>query len=517
MAQSVKDHRFILSEDEARSKLLEGAKAVYETVSTTYGPRGRNVLIEKPFGRPVLTRDGVTVARDTYFKERAKNMGAQLLIEASETTNRIAGDGTSATVVLGYNLMKQGVQKIASGIHPMEIKETLQNDSQTLLDELDKLKKPTKKGQLEQVATVSSGDPILGKLIAEAVEYVGSDGGILTEKAFTPEVEREYVDGYYLQSGFEALQTGKKELVSPMVIVSSRRLSSAQDAAELVNKAAIAAKIQQGDIPRFLLIGNFEEAAYMTILTAVNQGAIDAVIIKTPPQFGAMSTHVLDDIAIYAGCKPITDGTNLQDFDATYLGSVDKVVANKTEATLFSQPREEVEYRVNELREQMDIETSDPIIEKLRDRIAKLEGKIALFRIGGVTETEKEELEFRVEDGIQATRAAFSDGVVPGGGVTLLTLSKLDISDMFKNSLKDTFKKLLVNANLPAELKLDEALNAKPTQGFNLRKGSELVDLVDEGILDPALVTEQTIKNAASAVAGALTVGASLIFEDKTE
>lgn len=517
MAQTEKDNRIVLEETGARKKLLEGAEAVYKTVSTTYGPKGRNVLLEKPFGRPVLTRDGVTVARDTYFKDRAKNMGAQLLIEASEVTNRIAGDGTSATVVLGYNLFKQGVQNIAAGIHPMEVKDLLIKDSRTLLAKLDELKKPTKKGQLEQVATVSAGDPLLGKLIAEAVEYVGADGGILTEKSYVQEVEREYVDGYYLQSGFEALQMGKKELIDPMVIVSARRLSSAQDAANIINQASITNGVKQGTIPRFLLIGNIEEAAYMAIVQAINQGAIDAVILKTPPMFGAMSNALLEDITIYAGCEPITDGTNLQEVGAKHIGTIDKVVAGKSESTLFAVADEAINKRVDELRGQIEDEVSDAVIEKLRDRIAKLEGKVALFRIGGATDTEKEELEFRVEDGIQATRAAYSDGVVAGGGITLLELSKEDISPLYRNALQDTFKQLLINANVPSELGLDHALQAPSGYGFNLRKDNTIVDMVKEGILDPALVTEQTIANATSAVSGALTIGNTLIFEDKTE
>lgn len=512
MSQAQKDNKIVLNEEEGRLKLLEGTRAVYEAVSTTYGPKGRNVLIEKPFGRPVLTRDGVTVARETYFKDRAKNMGAQLLNEASETTNRIAGDGTSATVILGHGLVKYGNQSISAGVHPMEIKETIQKDSQVILDKLSELKTPIKKGQLEQVATVSSGDPLIGKLIAEAVEYVGQDGGIITEKSYVQTVEREYVDGYYLQSGFSALQTGKKELSNPTVIVSSKRLTSPQDAADLLNKAA--ENLQKGTIPRFLLIGNIEEAAYMTIVAAINQGAIDAVIIKTPSLFGNMSNDLLDDIAIFSGCQTLTEGTSLQDFDARYLGSVDKVVASKGDATLFSSLKEGVQFRVDEIKDQIKAEVSDAVIEKLKDRVAKLEGKIALFRIGGATDTEKEELEFRVEDGIQATRAAFVDGVVPGGGITLLELSKLDISDLYKSSLKDTFKQLLLNANLPSELKLAEALSAPQGHGFNLRKSDELVDMVKEGILDPALVVEETVKNASSAAWGILTVGTTEIFED---
>lgn len=521
MAQDVKDNRIIIRGEEARAKLLEGAKAAYDSVTTTFGPKGQNVLIEKTFGRPLPTRDGVTVARDTYFKDRPKNMGAQLVLEASETTNRIAGDGTTATVGLSYGLIKHGNQAIAAGTHPMELKDQLITDSQVILDTLEKLAKPTKKGQLQEVATVSSGSPILGQLIAEAIDYVGADGGIITEKAHVQDIEREYVDGYYLQTGFTALQAGRKEMIDPLVVVLTRRLTSSADANEILTKVVKSQGItpeamQQGSIPRILFVGDIEEAAYNFIVNLVNRGVIDAIIIKTPPIFGAMGKDLLEDIAVYADCEPVSDQVNLKDFDARYVGSIDRIVSTKTESTLFSDNSgETIKDRVNEIKDQIKVETVDAITEKLKDRVAKLEGKIALFKIGGATESEKEEKEFRIEDAIQATRAAFTDGIVAGGGITLLELSKLDISEPYRKALRDLFCQLLINANLPAELKLDEALKAPKGHGFNLREGGELVNMVDAGILDPKLVVEQVIRNATSAATIALTTGTLIVFEDK--
>lgn len=509
-----KDGRIIVKGDEAQKALLKGAEMVYDTVTTTFGPRGRNVLARKPFGRPLLTRDGVTVARETYFTDEAPNMGAQLLLEASETTNRIAGDGTTATVALGFQLMKAGNQMINAGNHPMVVADTIRRDADLLLDELEKMGHPVKKDQLTQVASVSSGDPLLGQLIAEAVKYVGPNGGILPERAPIETVEREYVDGYYLQSGFTALIAGKKELINPWVVVCERRLTSPQDAGELLTKVAQIKQLQQGNIGRFLLIGNIEGAAYTHIVDLINKGVLDAIIVKTPPQFGGeMSRQLLEDIAIFAGCEPLTDSTNLRNFTEGYVGEVDKVVASKNETTLFGDTNGElVEDRVKTLKEQLESETIDGVAEKLRDRIAKLEGKIALFKIGGATETEKEELEFRVEDAILATRGAEKSGVVPGGGATLLALSNTKgISDATRNALRSVFGKLLTNANLQAELKLDEALKAKPGFGFNLRKGDELVDLEEAGILDPKLVVEQIIRNASSVAAAMLTTDVLLI------
>lgn len=485
------------------------------------------MLAEKPFGRPLLTRDGVTVGRESYLKDRAKNMGCQLVLEASETTNRIAGDGTSATAILAYNLMKHGSQAIAGGKHPMEVKQQLLDDSFVLLDELDKLSKPVKKSQLQEVATVSSGDALLGQLIAETVEHVGRDGGIITEKSYVQDVEREYVDGYYLQQGFNALQAGRKELVDPYVIVSSKRLSAATDIVEILNGIARVNNLQPGMIPKVLFVGNVEEAAYNVIVDNINRGTIDAIIIKTPPMFGEMGNQLLEDVAAYAGCEAITETTNLRQFvrqdnetqelSSPYVGTVNKAVSTHTESTIFADnDTERVKDRIQSIKDRIEGEISDAVIEKLRDRIAKLEGKIALFRIGGASDTEKEEKEFRVEDAIQATRAAQKSGVVPGGGVTLVKLST-EIEGIFSQALRDTFKKLLENANLPAEVKLNELLQAPAGSGYNLRESDELVDMVKSGILDPTLVVEQVITNATSVAANALTTDVLLIFEDRED
>lgn len=518
----VRENKELKLEEETREKLLEGAKAAFIAVSTTYGPKGKNVLIERGFGRPTLTRDGWTIVREVYFKDRAKNMGAQILIEASTAANLVSGDGSSATVVLSYHLLKNAIQAIAAGQHPMDIRDTLTKDSQVLLEALEKLAIPVKDSQLQEVATVSSGNPLIGQLIAEAVLHVGKDGGILTEKAPLNEVEREYINGYYLQSGFTALQAGRKELVDPYVVVSSKRLSSASDTIEILEGIMDTKDLKKGSIPKILFVGNFEDAAYNTIVNTINAGMIDAVVIKTPPMYGEYGKYLLDDIALYAGCTAITDDVNLKSFviirdnrpHSPYIGTVDKVTANKSESTVFADnSTEAVQVRIAEIKDQIEAEQVPAILEKLKDRVAKLEGRICLFKIGAPTDTEKEELEFRVEDAINSTRNAHSEGIVAGGGVTLLELSKLDISDIFKNALQATFQQLLTNANFP-EGSLRNALEAPKGQGYNLRKDDKLVNVIKEGILDPVTVPREVIRNAASAIGGAITVGASLIFTD---
>lgn len=510
-----KESKILVPEEELRQKILEGAKAAYDAAATSYGPKGKNVLLEKGFGRPIFTRDGITILRDVFFSDRAKNFGAQIIIEASETSNRVAGDGSTAVALLAYHLYANCLQAVAAGQHPMDVSEILIKDSRVMLEELTQVAIPVKDNQLPDVATVSAGDPLIGRLIAEAILYVGQDGGILTEKAPTTEVEREYVDGYYLQSGFTALQAGKKELIDPYVIVSSRRISSSADILEILNGIMLAKGLKPGQIPRILFIGNFEDAAYLTIANTINAGQIDAIVIKTPPMYGELGKYLLEDLSIYANCELITENTNLKSFGIRFIGSVDKVVASKSESTVFADnTAERVQNRILEIKDQIEAEVVPAVLEKLKDRVAKLEGKIAIFKIGAPQDSSKEELEFRIEDAINSTRHAYAEGIVAGGGVTLLGLSKLNVSDITKNALRSTFQQLLINANLPSELKLQEALNAPKGYGFNLREGDELVDMVKEGVVDPYVVVREIVTHATHQIAETIKLGMGIIFEN---
>lgn len=514
MAQPIKDHKVLINQ--VSPELLKGAQAIYEAVATTYGPRGLNVLIEKPYGRPILTRDGVTVAREVYSKHRGENMAMQLMLEAAQTSNRLAGDGTSATIVLSYHLVKEALKLVAAGQNPMDIRSTLNQDAQILLKELATYTKPVAKGQLVQVATVSCGNPALGKLIAEAVEHVGIDGGIIAEKAYISGVEREYIEGYYLQGGFSALTEGKKELSNPAVVVSAKKISSNADFLELMEKIV---GVTQENPPRVAFIGEFEGQARESIIANVMQGKMDAVIINTPST-GDMGVQYLEDIALYCGCRMIAAGDSLKGFDAANVGHAEKVVCTPYTSSIFGGKHsdEDLAARIATLRERSETDESVNLVEKFRDRIAKLNGKIAVFRIGGTTDTEKEELEFRIEDALQATKAALAEGVVPGGASTLLRISQTSgLSDITKQALRSVFKRLMENANLPADVKLHEVLASRSPFGFNLRGDEKLVDLVKEGVLDPALVLQEVIKNATSTAGNAVTIGLMITFEDNKE
>lgn len=516
MAQPTRDHRVVIYGKDVREAVEEGSKEMYMAVASTYGPKGLNGLIEKPYGRGKLTRDGVSVAKEVYSKERAKNMIMSLIHESSQTTNRLAGDGTTGTVALAYHWIHQGLELIAAGKDPMELRALINTDASLLLKELESHTKEVSGKQLEHVATVSSGDPALGKLIAEAVEHVGMDGGIIAEKAYIEGVEREYIEGYYMQEGFNALSDGKKELDNPIVIVSAKKISSNADFLELIERTV---EITKERPPRVAFIGEFEGQARESIIANIMKGSMDAVIVKTPST-GDMGVQYLEDIALYAGCKVIAAGDSLKNFDASYIGRAERIVCTPYTTSLFGGKHDEgdLNARITELKQRIDTEESDNLVEKFRDRIAKLQGKIAVFKIGGATETEKEEKEDRIEDAIQATRAAMQEGVVPGGGTTLLRLSQTDgISELTKKALQNVFKKLMENASLPADVKLHQVLESKAPMGFNLRGDDTLVNLVEAGVLDPALVLQEMIKNAASTAGNVLTIGFMVLFEDKED
>lgn len=526
MAQDERDTRKITYDKEAQAALLKGAKEMADIVGISYGPKGLNVLVEKTYGRPMLTRDGVTISKEVYSKTRDLNMGMQLLNEAAEATVRKVGDGTTQTIVLAHQLIELAHQQIAAGVNPMEIKQAILDDSYKLLDRLKELTQPVKKGQLEQVAAVSSGDQALGTLIAEAVDKVGSDGGIITQRAPISDVDRTYVDGYYMQQGFTAIEAGKKEISNAYVIVTSKPVNTAPEVVKLVNKVVDAYRQEKNLPPNTQLteplsiafVGEFEGLAYDTIVANIQKGIFDGVIVKSPLQGGDMASQYLEDIAIYTGGKLITKSDRLDDITPNIIGKAERISCTNSETTIFGGEgsAEDLEVRKATLKASIDKEEVDAISEKLKERLSKLDGKIAIFRIGGANDTEREEKEFRIDDAIQATKAAAADGVVAGAGTTLVELSRrMDITDLWKTALRNTYRKLLSNAALPAEVKLNEVLGSEYPQGFNLRKNADLVDVIAEGVLDPSKVVEQVLINAASTAANATTVGAIITFVDK--
>jgi chaperonin GroEL len=527
MAQTEKDHRVLTYDKDARSALLKGAREMSNAVGVSYGPRGLNAVVEKSYGRPMVTRDGVTISKEVYSKVRDENMGMQLLNEASEATVRAVGDGTSATVILTYNLLELAHQEIAAGKHPMELKDEILKDSRVLTKKLDELSKPVSTGQLEHVATVSSGDSGFGKLIAEAVEQVGADGGIITQKSAIADVDKTDVDGYYIQPGYTALSAGKMELSDAYVVVSAKRITTGSEVIKLVNRVLERfwsdKNMQPGTPPNELLniffYGEFEGDAYESINANIQQQKFLGAIVKSPLQGGDMASQYLEDLAVYTGGKLIRQADKLDDVDFSYIGKAEKIRATNKEAIIFGgdAAQEDVENYASVIKERIAKEESDAISEKLKERVSKLEGKIAIFRIGGANETQREEREFRIDDAIQATKAAARGGVVAGAGTTLIELSKCDVGKLWKQSLRNTYAKLLTNAALPAEVKLHEVEQAGYPMGYNLRKDDQLIDVIKDGVLDPTLVVEQVVINSAATAADAVSAGLLITFVDREE
>ena len=491
--------------DDARSKLISGAEKMYNAVSSTYGAAGNNVILGMPYGDAVLTRDGVTVAKRVVLEDRAEDDAAQILKQASVRTNATAGDGTTATIVLAYNLFKRGNRLVAAGDSGMVIKKQILEDARKVIDFMQE---ESIKGDslLEEVASVSAGDKAIGKLIADTIGEMGVESGITIREQSYPTLDIEKVNGYYFSKGFFALNQ-QVEFAKPVIFVSQKPMESNADIIPLLSR------IVNGDNKDLVIIGDLKmnSEAMNTLIHNVSQGKLNAVVIP-PPSFNDEGLLFMQDIAIYVGSKLFTKGDDIKSVKDTddFFGSADKVQVNQDRAIILrglGKPADIAE-RAGEIKIAMDEETSPSKKNSLEQRYSKFTGKIAIVNVGGATPTEMEELRYRVEDAIEATKSAMSDGVLTGGGTMLVRASELDISPVFKEALLDTFRKLMTNAGEPADYRLEQIRRAKAGWGFNLRNMSDNpVDLSKEGIYDATRAVVQTIENGASAAGSLLTVG----------
>jgi chaperonin GroEL len=496
----------ILIADDARAKLLTGATKIYEAVSSTYGPAGNNVILGMPYGDATLTRDGVTVAKRTILEDRAEDDAAQILKQASEKTNKTAGDGTTATVVLGYHLFKNGYRLIAAGENGMVLKKQIIDDSKKVINFLKSKSEDGKKHLLE-VATVSAGDPAIGALVADTIAEIGNEGGITIREQNYPTIDVEKVNGYYFDKGFFALNQ-QVEYNNPLIFVTQKQLSNNSDIIPLLSR------VINGDNKNLVIIGEvrMNSDAMNTLMLNVMQGKLNAVVVP-PPAFNDEGTLFMQDIALYVGSKLFLSGSDITEVktDDSYFGSAERVVVTQDKAIVFrgKGDADAITTRAAEIRDTMLKETSSHRKDTLEQRFSKLTGKIAIVNVGGSTPTEMEELRYRVEDAIEATKSAMADGVLVGGATMLVKASQLDINPLFKNALLDTFRKLMSNAAEPADYRLEQIRRAKDGYGFNLRDMSEEpVDLRSQGIWDATRAVVQTIENATSAAGSLLTVGA---------
>lgn len=522
--------------DEAHKSIAHGVEVMRQAVGSTYGPGGRNVLIKKRYVQPILTRDGVTVARDiaghgNKLKDPIASEAAKLVYQASEKTNKTAGDGTTATVVLLAELYKAGYKRTTAGEDAMVIKRRLDADRDKVVKFIESKSVECTKDKLDQVATISCGDQNLGRMISDLVHDVGSEGSISIEYQNAPHVEVEKVTGYLFGSGFRHLAVNEVELNEPLVFVSQKRLDSRGDIIPILE---LAVQNQR----QFVIVGDVAGAALETLVWAIQNQKADGLSIP-PPAYGADGHEYFEDIATYTGARLILEGDSFKDITVEYSGSIKKARIGRDKATLFgnNETGDAIAERIKSIREQIDKQEMTPSLkETLESRLAKLAGKVSIVKVGAATEVEREELFFRVEDAVEACKSALSSGIVAGGATTLLFASimgselnetnkksdaptpQFTLDKFVRDALQQPFRLLMSNAAEDGGYRLNQVLQAGYGKGFNLKAMSnEPVNLFEEGIVDATKVVLQTVKNAFSVAGSFLTTGAVVTEEEEDE
>jgi chaperonin GroEL len=526
----------IFYDDDARARVLAGAKELYEAVRVTMGPKGRNVVISKSYGGPTVTHDGVTVAKAVEIEGRnddtlGRSVGAELVKQAASKTNDTVGDGTTTATVLTYHILNEANKLIAAGHNPMDLKKGLDVAAGIVLGSVDSVteKIAGNKQKVAQVATVSAGDAEIGELIADVIEAVGQDGTVTVEQSQTLGLEKEVVEGFKIERGYVSAymvtDPARMEAVyeKPLILVTDKKISSIQDILPLLEKVAAGGKKEL-----VIIAEDVEGEALATLVLNRLKGVFNALAIKAPA-FGDRRKAILDDIATLTGATVISEeqGYTFENATVDMLGTARKIIAGKDDTTIiegYGEPKE-VAARIGAIRAQIDNATSEYDKENLEKRLAALAGKVAVIKVGGATETEIEEKKFRVDDAVNATKAAVAEGIVPGGGVTLVDLSKkltveptkIGSSEeaghlVLKRALVQPFRELMRNAGLNPDEKLPMVIASRGGQGFDVNDPTQLVDLKTKGVLDPAKVLREAVQNAVSIAGTAMTMG-SLIVE----
>ncbi len=510
----------------SRQALLSGVNKLANAVKATLGPKGRNVIIEKKFGAPLVTKDGVTVAKEIELKDRQENIGAQMVKEVASKTSDVAGDGTTTATVLAQAMFQEGLKAVGSGVNVMELKKGIDKAVETVVAEIKKSSKPVEGKAVEQVGTVSANnDETVGALIAEAMDKVGKDGVITVEEAKTMETTLEVVEGMQFDRGYLSpyfvTDAERMEVVleNCLILAHEKKISSMKDLLPLLEQVA------KSGSPLLIISEDVEGEALATLVVNKLRGTLHVCAVKAPG-FGDRRKRMLEDIAILTGGKCITEdlGLKLENLTVADLGRAKKIVIDKDNTTIVegSGKVEEIEGRVKQIRREVEDTTSDYDREKLQERLAKLVGGVAVIKVGAATESELKEKKARVEDAVHATKAAVEEGVIPGGGVAYIraipALEKLEGSDDFlagvkivKKALEEPCRQITNNAGVEGSVVVERVKTEKGAHGFNA-KTEKYEDLFKAGILDPAKVSRTALQNAASAAATLLTTEA-MIYE----
>lgn len=513
--------------DEAREKVLAGAKTLADAVKTTMGPKGHNVVISKSYGGPNVTHDGVTVAEAIDLPENEDNLGekvgAELIKQAAKKMNKAAGDGTTTVTVLTYEILKEANRLIAAGHNPMELRKGVEKAGAQVLSELNKIAEPVdgKNDLITEVASISAGDTEIGKLIASVISRIGKDGVVSVEAGQGLAMESEITEGFTFDRGYVsaymATDTNRMEAVydKPAIIITDKKISSAQEMLPLMEKLVASGK---KDI--VLIAEDVEGEALGILILNRLKGALNTVAVKAP-SFGDRRKEVLQDIATLTGASVITSdqGMTFDNVGLEVVGSARKVIVAKDNTTIIEGAGDKttISQRIDQIKSQANIATSDYDREQLDKRAAALSGKVAVIKVGGATETEIDEKKYRVDDAVAAVKAALLEGIVPGGGVTPINLAGKITGDsagaeIMRNALLMPFKQLATNAGLNAEALLAQVQEAKPGYGVDVANyQGKLIDLKKAGVVDPAMVTYQAIQNAVSIASTAMTMGALVV------
>ena len=515
--------------EDARAAMLRGVDKLADTVKVTLGPKGRNVVLEKSYGSPLITNDGVTIAKEIELEDHFENMGAKLVSEVASKTNDIAGDGTTTATVLTQAIVREGLKNVTAGANPLGIRRGIELATKAAVEELHNISTVVdSKEAIAQVAAVSSGSDKVGHLIADAMEKVGNDGVITIEESKGIETELDVVEGMQFDRGYLSqymvTDNDKMEAVleNPYILITDKKISNIQDILPLLEQ------ILQQSRPLLIIADDVDGEALPTLVLNKIRGTFNVVAVKAPG-FGDRRKAMLEDIAILTGGTVITDDLGLELKDATIenLGNASKVVVDKDNTTIVegSGEKEAIEARVQLIKNQIADTTSDFDREKLQERLAKLAGGVAVVKVGAATETELKELKLRIEDALNATRAAVEEGMVSGGGTALVNvISKVsaveaegDVATGIKivvRALEEPIRQIAENAGYEGSVIVDKLKNVELGTGFNAATG-EWVNMVEAGIVDPTKVTRSALQNAASVSALLLTTEA--VVADKPE